>query len=80
MRTKIALIVVLASFLALSALGVTVAGADPLGESSPVEAAGIATTAIPALKAPQCSDGIDNDGDGLIDMADPDCNSPSDNS
>jgi Transglycosylase SLT domain/Peptidase family M23 len=29
---------------------------------------------------PQCSDGIDNDGDGLIDMEDPDCSSPSDNS
>lgn len=29
--------------------------------------------------APQCSDGIDNDGDGLIDMADPGCSSPLDN-
>jgi hypothetical protein len=29
---------------------------------------------------PQCSDGIDNDGDGLIDMADPGCTDPSDNS
>jgi hypothetical protein len=27
---------------------------------------------------PQCSDGIDNDGDGLIDMEDPDCTSPTD--
>jgi hypothetical protein len=27
---------------------------------------------------PQCSDGIDDDGDGLIDMEDPDCTSPSD--
>ena len=25
-------------------------------------------------KGPRCSDGIDNDGDGLIDCADPDCN------
>ncbi len=29
---------------------------------------------------PQCSDGIDNDGDGLVDMNDPGCASPSDNS
>jgi len=28
---------------------------------------------------PQCSDGIDNDGDFLIDMADPGCTDPSDN-
>jgi hypothetical protein len=24
---------------------------------------------------PECSDGVDNDGDGLIDLADPDCTS-----
>ena len=29
-------------------------------------------------KGPRCSDGIDNDGDGLIDCADPDCNCGSD--
>jgi len=29
---------------------------------------------------PQCSDGIDNDGDGLIDMDDPGCENPQDNS
>jgi hypothetical protein len=28
----------------------------------------------------QCSDGVDNDGDGLVDSADPGCSSPSDNS
>ena len=27
---------------------------------------------------PECSDGIDNDGDTLIDMSDPDCSSPDD--
>jgi hypothetical protein len=45
------------------------------------------TTTGPAIPLPpassttpttQCSDGIDNDGDGLIDMEDPDCSSPSD--
>jgi len=29
--------------------------------------------------APQCSDGIDNDGDGVIDGQDPGCSDPSDN-
>ncbi|HEX2708533.1 MAG TPA: lytic murein transglycosylase [Solirubrobacterales bacterium] len=79
MRTKIALIVVLASFLALSALGVGIAGADPLGESAPVAPnATTATTAIPALQAPACANGIDDDGDGLKDLEDPDCASPAD--
>jgi murein DD-endopeptidase MepM/ murein hydrolase activator NlpD len=38
------------------------------------------TPAPTTTPAPQCSDGIDNDGDGLVDMEDPDCSSPSDNS
>lgn len=29
---------------------------------------------------PQCNDGVDNDNDGLIDMADPGCAEPSDRS
>ena len=81
MRAKIALIVVLASFLALSALGTGLAGADPLAESAPAEPSpGTTTTAIPSLQAPACSNGIDDDGDGLVDLADPDCTSPTDNS
>ncbi|MBI2595085.1 MAG: hypothetical protein HYW38_02415 [Candidatus Colwellbacteria bacterium] len=32
-----------------------------------------------APQLPQCSDGIDNDNDGLIDLSDPGCSSPSDN-
>jgi hypothetical protein len=77
MRAKIALIVVLASFLALSALGVGMAGADPLAESVPTEPpAATTTTAIPSLQAPACANGLDDDSDGLVDMADPDCTSP----
>jgi hypothetical protein len=79
MRTKIALIVVLASFLALSVLGVSLAGADPLAESAPVEGA-TTTTAVPSLQAPACANGVDDDGDGLVDLADPDCTSPTDTS
>ena len=73
MRTKIALIVVLASFLAAAALGVSLAGADPLAESAPVDSAATTTTAVPSLQAPACANGIDDDGDGLIDLADPSC-------
>jgi hypothetical protein len=79
MRTKIALIVALASFLALSVLGVSLAGADPLAESAPVEAA-TTTTAVPSLQAPACANGVDDDGDGLVDLADPDCTEPTDTS
>ena len=32
-----------------------------------------AAAAPSSEKGPRCSDGIDNDGDGLIDDADPDC-------
>jgi murein DD-endopeptidase MepM/ murein hydrolase activator NlpD len=77
MRAKIALLVVLASFLALSALGVGMAGADPLAESAPTEpSTATTTTAIPSLQAPACANGLDDDGDGLVDLADPDCTAP----
>jgi murein DD-endopeptidase MepM/ murein hydrolase activator NlpD len=77
MRTKIALIVVLASFLAASALGAGLAGAEPLAENVPVgPASATTTTAIPSLQGPACSNGADDDGDGLVDLADPDCTSP----
>jgi hypothetical protein len=77
MRTKIALIVVLASFLAAAALGAAMAGADPVAESTPAEPAAATTTAtVPSLQAPACANGVDDDGDGLVDMADPDCTSP----
>jgi murein DD-endopeptidase MepM/ murein hydrolase activator NlpD len=73
MRAKIASVVVLASFLALSALGAGLAGADPLAESAPVDPAATTTTAVPSLQAPACANGLDDDGDGLIDLGDPDC-------
>ncbi len=77
MRAKIALIVVLASFLGLSAMGVTLAGADPLGDSTPAEpSVSPTTTAVPSLQAPACANGLDDDGDGLADLVDPDCISP----
>jgi murein DD-endopeptidase MepM/ murein hydrolase activator NlpD len=77
MRAKIALLVVLASFLALSALGVGMAGADPLAESTPTEpSTATTTTAVPSLQAPACANGLDDDADGLVDLTDPDCTAP----
>jgi hypothetical protein len=79
MRAKIALVVVLASFLALSALGVGMAGADPVAESAPTEpSAATTTTAVPSLQAPACANGLDDDADGLVDLLDPDCTEPAD--
>jgi hypothetical protein len=79
MRTKIALIVALASFLALAAAGAGMAGADPLGENAPANpGAALDATAVPSPQAPACANGLDDDGDGLIDLQDPDCASPTD--
>jgi len=77
MRAKIALIVVLASFLVLSALGVGMAGAEPLADNAPTDpATATTTTAVPSLQAPACANGLDDDNDGLADLADPDCLTP----
>ncbi|MGV1050360.1 MAG: lytic murein transglycosylase [Solirubrobacterales bacterium] len=76
-----ALIVVFAGLLALSAIGSAVAGADPPSEGTTVAPAeGPAATVIPSLRAPACANGADDDGDGLIDLLDPDCSTPTDTS
>jgi len=78
MRTKIALILAFASFLAIAALGTALAGAEPLSDSAAVDSAATTTTAIPSLQAPACANGVDDDGDGLVDEEDPDCEDPED--
>jgi hypothetical protein len=81
MRTKFALILACASFLAVTALGTAFAGAEPLSESSAVDpSAATTTTAIPSLQAPACANGVDDDGDELVDEDDPDCEEPEDTS
>ena len=80
MRTKFALLLACASFLAVTALGTALAGAEPLSEGSAVDPAGTTTTAIPSLQAPACANGVDDDGDGLADEEDPDCEKPEDTS
>ncbi|MGN6257964.1 MAG: lytic murein transglycosylase [Solirubrobacterales bacterium] len=79
MRTKFAsILAALAGFLAITAIGAAFAGADPLSESSVVSPPTTTTTTIPSLQAPACSNGLDDDHDGLVDMEDPDCESPED--
>ncbi|HEY2056506.1 MAG TPA: lytic murein transglycosylase [Solirubrobacterales bacterium] len=104
MKSKLALILALAAFLGLAAVGSALA-ASPLttatetvppalggSQSTGSTTSGTTTTPSTTTTAPvtpmppassttgttQCSDGIDNDGDGLIDMEDPNCSSPSD--
>lgn len=115
MKSKLALILALAVFLGLAAVGSATAasplttvteallpalggsqstGTTPSGSGSTSSTtttttpSTTTTTTTPSTNAPgatttpsgatQCSDGVDNDGDGLIDMEDPDCSSPSD--
>src|SRR4051812_37409241 len=90
MRYKLALTVALASLAVLAALGVNMAGADTDGSTGPSGSTGAqilgGQTAIapgpetvPAPAPPAaCSNEIDDDGDGLVDLADPDCTSPTD--
>jgi len=77
MRNKLALTIALASFGVVTALGVGFAGADQLSGGETTEpltvAPSLAETTLPA-----CSNGIDDDGDGLVDAEDPDCASPTD--
>jgi murein DD-endopeptidase MepM/ murein hydrolase activator NlpD len=92
MRYKLALTVALASLAVLAALGVSLAGADaeaPAGLGNSQNLAGQALggqtaiapgpAAVPAAVQPAaCANEIDDDGDGLVDLADPDCLSPAD--
>ena len=78
MRNKLALIIALASFGVVTALGVGFAGADEVsttpGEATPP----LSTT--PLAQATACSNEVDDDGDGLVDGEDPDCESDADES
>jgi hypothetical protein len=73
MRQKLALIIALAGFAVVTALGVGMAGADPAAEL------GSSHTADGWLPPPPgetaCANAIDDDGDGLTDLEDPDCES-----
>jgi murein DD-endopeptidase MepM/ murein hydrolase activator NlpD len=80
MRQKLALIIALAGFAVVTALGVGLAGADPsTGLGASQAANGLTTTpALPAAQPPACANETDDDDDGLVDLEDPDCESGSD--
>ena len=74
MRTKIALIVALASLLAAAAMSTAMAGADALGEAITKESP-LGPLAPAATTPVECANGLDDDADGLIDLEDPACTS-----
>jgi hypothetical protein len=77
MRTKFALTFAIASFLLVAVLGAAFAGADdPVSDGAVADPA--TTTTVPSLQAPACSNGLDDDGDGLVDELDPDCETSAD--
>jgi hypothetical protein len=78
MRSKIATIVVLAGFLALAATGAGIAGASGLSQGAALAPGVPSATPLPSLQAPACDNGVDDDGDGLLDAVDPDCSTPTD--
>jgi Transglycosylase SLT domain/Peptidase family M23 len=81
MRHKLALTIALAGFAVATALGVGAAGADPsAGLDDGRAASGAATPTLPAPAGPACANAADDDGDGLLDLEDPDCESSSDES
>ena len=73
MRNKIALTISLGSFAFATALGVGWAGAEPSSTEAVLPQATTAAPATPAPPLPVCSNGIDDDGDGMVDVGDPDC-------
>jgi hypothetical protein len=53
---------------------------SPAPTPSPPPSVSPSPSPEPAPPVTQCNDGIDNDGDSAVDMQDPDCSSPSDDS
>jgi hypothetical protein len=78
MRNKLALIIALASFGVVTALGVGFAGAEEVSTTPGEATAPLSTT--PLAQPTACSNEIDDDGDGLVDKEDPDCESSADES
>jgi hypothetical protein len=79
MRNKLALIIALAGFAVVTALGVGLAGADSALELGGSDAIGVTPATGPALgEVPECENELDDDNDALVDMEDPDCAEPTD--
>jgi murein DD-endopeptidase MepM/ murein hydrolase activator NlpD len=78
MRQKLALITALAGFALITALGVGMAGADPAAELGGAQSAD-GYLVVPSGET-ACANAADDDGDGLVDLEDPDCESAIDES
>ncbi len=78
MRNKLALIIALASFGVVTALGVGFAGAEEVTTTAGEATTPLSTT--PLAQPTACSNEVDDDGDGLVDKEDPDCESSADES
>jgi Transglycosylase SLT domain/Peptidase family M23 len=72
MREKLALVAALAGFGAVTALGVGVAGAGQQGLGGGNSTGPSAVQEIQAQPT-ACSNQVDDDGDGLVDLGDPEC-------
>ncbi|HSS05335.1 MAG TPA: lytic murein transglycosylase, partial [Solirubrobacterales bacterium] len=77
MRQKLALIIALAGFAVVTAFGVGMAGADP---SAQLGGGHTADGMLVPLGETACANAVDDDGDGLVDLEDPDCESAADTS
>jgi murein DD-endopeptidase MepM/ murein hydrolase activator NlpD len=80
MRHKLALTIALAGFALATAFGVGMAGAEPkagLDQSQTLDPAATTPTS-PTPEAAACANGVDDDGDGQVDIDDADCASPTD--
>lgn len=50
----------------------------PVAVEAAIPESGLATVEVTLPRPPECSDGVDNDADGLVDLLDPTCQSPAD--
>jgi hypothetical protein len=75
MTRKLLLIIALGATFAIIAAGTAISGTVNVGQIQ-VNVPGGGTTTTQVL--PQCADLTDNDGDGLVDLSDPDCSGPLD--
>src|SRR4051812_893139 len=74
MRHKLALTIALGSCAAAVMLGVSLAGADTVGDlTNSAPSVSVPQVTTPAVPLPACANGADDDGDGLVDLSDPDC-------
>ncbi|HEU4944269.1 MAG TPA: hypothetical protein VFT10_03820, partial [Solirubrobacterales bacterium] len=75
MREKLALAAALTGFAAVTALGVGVAGAEQQSSLGAAQPTGPFKAAAPAgeTETVACANGVDDDGDQLVDLDDPGC-------